>query len=103
MSMEATSGKNPVNHSGKIYNLVSNEIAHEIAEEVGGIEDVYIRILSRIGYPIDQPLVASAQVVPNEGADVGLIKREAGSIMDRWLEDITSITEMVVEGRLKTF
>ena len=103
MSMEATSGKNPVNHSGKIYNLLSNEMAHEIAEDVGGIEDVYIRILSRIGHPIDQPLVASAQVVPEAGADMGLIKREADSIMDRWLEDITSITEMIVEGRIKTF
>ena len=103
MSMEATSGKNPINHSGKIYNLLSNEMAREIAEEVRGVEDVYIRILSRIGYPIDQPLVASAQVVPSEGAEMGLIEREATTIMDRWLEEITSITEMIVEGRIKTF
>ncbi len=33
MSMEATSGKNPVNHIGKIYNLLSTEIAESI---VGG-------------------------------------------------------------------
>ncbi|CAD7775635.1 S-adenosylmethionine synthase [Candidatus Methanoperedenaceae archaeon GB37] len=103
MSMEATSGKNPINHSGKIYNLLSNEMAREIAEEVRGVEDVYIRILSRIGYPIDQPLVASAQVVPSEGAEMGLIERETTTIMDRWLEEITSITEMIVEGRIKTF
>ncbi|CAD7768882.1 S-adenosylmethionine synthase [Candidatus Methanoperedenaceae archaeon GB50] len=103
MSMEATSGKNPINHSGKIYNLLSNEMAREIAEEVRGVEDVYIRILSRIGYPIDQPLVASAQVVPSEGAKMNLIERETTTIMDRWLEEITSITEMIVEGRIKTF
>ncbi|OYT62912.1 S-adenosylmethionine synthetase [Methanosarcinales archaeon ex4484_138] len=75
----------------------------EIAEKVRGIEDVYIRILSRIGYPIDQPLVASAQVVPEEGSDMNLIEREANSIMDQWLENITSITEMIVQGRVKTF
>ncbi|MHC1572171.1 MAG: methionine adenosyltransferase [Methanosarcinales archaeon] len=103
MSMEATSGKNPINHSGKIYNLLSNEMAREIAEEVRGVEDVYIRILSRIGYPIDQPLVASAQVVPSEGAEMDRIERETTTIMDRWLEEITSITEMIVEGRIKTF
>jgi len=103
MSMEATSGKNPINHSGKIYNLLSNEMAREIADEVRGVEDVYIRILSRIGYPIDQPLVASAQVVPSEGAEMDLIERKTTTIMDRWLEEITSITEMIVEGRIKTF
>ena len=103
MSMEATSGKNPINHSGKIYNLLSNEMAREIADEVRGVEDVYIRILSRIGYPIDQPLVASAQVVPSEGAEMDRIERETTTIMDRWLEEITSITEMIVEGRIKTF
>ena len=29
MSMEATSGKNPINHIGKIYNLLSTQIAQE--------------------------------------------------------------------------
>ena len=33
MSMEATSGKNPVNHIGKIYNLLSTEVAESVVEE----------------------------------------------------------------------
>lgn len=103
MSMEAASGKNPINHSGKIYNLVSNQMAHEIAEKVPGIEDVYIRILSRIGYPIDQPLIVSAQVIPQESADMTLIQREATAIIDEWLADVTRITEMVAEGTIATF
>jgi S-adenosylmethionine synthetase len=103
MSMEAASGKNPINHSGKIYNLISNKMAHDIAEKVPGIEDVYIRILSRIGYPIDQPLIASAQVIPQDGADMTLIEREATAIIDEWLADITKITEMVADGTIKTF
>ena len=53
MSLEATCGKNPINHVGKIYNLLSTEAAKQIAAEVDGIGEVYLRILSQIGRPID--------------------------------------------------
>ncbi|WP_290811861.1 methionine adenosyltransferase, partial [Halovivax sp.] len=49
MSMEATSGKNPVNHIGKIYNLLSTEIAHQVVDEVDGVRDLKVRLLSQIG------------------------------------------------------
>ena len=103
MSMEATSGKNPINHVGKLYNLLSNQIAKDIAANVNGIEDVYIRILSQIGKPIDQPLIASAQVIPEDGANMKVIKSESEAIIDKWLGDITKITEMIVRGELDTF
>ena len=51
MSLEATCGKNPINHVGKIYNLLSTEAANQIAAEVDGIGEVYLRILSQIGRP----------------------------------------------------
>jgi S-adenosylmethionine synthetase len=103
MSMEATSGKNPINHVGKLYNLLSNQIAKDIAANVSGIEDVYIRILSQIGHPIDQPLIASAQVIPQDGANMKVIKSESEAIIDKWLADITKITEMITRGELDTF
>ena len=67
MSMEATSGKNPINHIGKIYNLLSTQIAQESVKKVDGIEEMYVRLLSQIGKPIDLPLVASVQVLPKKG------------------------------------
>ncbi len=103
MSMEATSGKNPINHVGKLYNLLSTRIANDIADNVPGIEDVYIRILSQIGKPIDQPLIASAQVIPEDGANMKVIKSESEAIIDHWLADITKITEMIAKGELDTF
>jgi len=58
MSLEATAGKNPVSHVGKIYNVMayhlSNEIYNQLAEE---IEEVYVRILSQIGKKITEPQV----------------------------------------------
>jgi len=103
MSMEATSGKNPINHIGKIYNLLSTQIARKVACTVDGVEDVYIKLLSEIGKPIDQPLIASAQIVPKEGARFSSVKYEAEAIIDDWLADTHKITEMVANGELDTF
>ncbi|RBI64398.1 methionine adenosyltransferase [halophilic archaeon] len=103
MSMEATSGKNPVNHIGKIYNLLGTEIAKSVVDEVEGIRDLRIRLLSQIGRPIDRPHVADAEVVPEEDVGFSDIEEDIVDIVDRELADVTSITESVIDGELRTF
>lgn len=103
MSMEATSGKNPVNHIGKIYNLLSTEIAHSVVEEVEGIRDLRIRLLSQIGRPIDQPHVADAHVVAEEGVELSDIEEEVIEIVDRELAGVSEITQRTIDGELSTF
>ncbi|PSQ15689.1 S-adenosylmethionine synthetase [Halobacteriales archaeon QS_8_69_26] len=103
MSMEATSGKNPVNHVGKIYNLLSTEIAHAVVDEVDGIRDLRIRLLSQIGRPIDRPHVADAHVVTADDVPLESVEGDIRAIIDRELADVTSITERVIEGELSTF
>jgi len=103
MSMEATSGKNPINHIGKIYNLLSTEVAQECVKKVDGIEEMYIRLLSQIGKPIDQPLVASVQVLPGSGVKLKDINDEIYGIVDNQLANVSSITEKVIAGKLRTF
>ncbi|MEN6442375.1 MAG: methionine adenosyltransferase [Methanoregula sp.] len=103
MSMEATSGKNPINHIGKIYNLLSTQIAQECVTKVDGIEEMYVRLLSQIGKPIDLPLVASVQVLPKCGVNLKDINAEIDGIVNENLANVTSITEKVIRGELKTF
>jgi len=103
MSMEATSGKNPVNHIGKIYNLLSTEIARSVVEAVDGIREVRIRLLSQIGKPIDEPHVADASLVTDEGVEVGDIEASVEAIIDEELANVTDITERVIDGELTTF
>ena len=103
MSMEATSGKNPVNHIGKIYNLLSTELAKTVVDEVDGIQQLQLRLLSQIGRAIDRPHVADAQVVTAEDVAVSDIDDEVAAIVDRELADVTAITERVIEGELSTF
>ena len=103
MSMEATSGKNPVNHIGKIYNLLSTDIAESVVDEVDGIREIRIRLLSQIGQPIDQPHVADASLVTGPGVDVADIEGAVSDIVDRGLADVTSVTQRVIDGELSTF
>jgi S-adenosylmethionine synthetase len=103
MSMEATSGKNPINHIGKIYNLLSTQISRECVTKVDGIEEMYVRLLSQIGKPIDLPLVASIQVLPKHGVSLKEINADVLEIVDDQLANVTSITEKVIEGKLRTF
>ncbi|MBI5000778.1 MAG: methionine adenosyltransferase [Euryarchaeota archaeon] len=104
MSLEATSGKNPVTHVGKIYNLLSIRIAEDIAKKLdGSVKEAHVRILSQIGKPIDEPLTANVQIIPEKGANWNKVRTEAESITDGWLADIKKITKMVVSCELRTF
>ncbi len=103
MSIEATSGKNPVNHIGKIYNLLSTAIAEGVVEEVEGIRDMRVRLLSQIGQPIDRPHVADAHVVTEEGVAIPDVEDEVIEITDEKLADVTEITRKVIDGELTTF
>ncbi|MFW6384598.1 MAG: methionine adenosyltransferase [Halodesulfurarchaeum sp.] len=103
MSMEATSGKNPVNHIGKIYNLLSTEIARVIVDEVDGIRDLRVRLLSQIGSPIDRPQVADIDAVTESGYDLGDVEPQIRQIVDDRLENVVDLTDDVVAGEVTTF
>jgi S-adenosylmethionine synthetase len=96
MSMEASSGKNPVNHVGKLYNLLSKEIAADIAK--AGADQVYVRILSQIGHPIDEPLACDVQIIGDSS-----MESKAREIADDWLSRITEMTDLCVKGQARTF
>lgn len=105
MSMEATAGKNPVTHVGKMYNILANKIAQEIVTEMKGeVTEVQVRLLSQIGKPIDQPQTASIQVFTGDcGKKPSAINKEIKDIADHWLENISKITELVLKGKVTTF
>src|SRR5207245_1268937 len=57
---EAAAGKNPVSHVGKIYNLLTYEIAQHVHQKVPGVREVYVWLLSQIG--MASALVTSTQL-----------------------------------------
>ncbi|MFB6163437.1 MAG: methionine adenosyltransferase [Halococcoides sp.] len=103
MSLEATSGKNPVNHIGKIYNLLATEIASSVEARVDPVRQIQIRLLSQIGQPIDRPHLADAHVVTDEGTPVSAVEDEVSRVIDDELDGITDLTRSVIEGERSTF
>jgi S-adenosylmethionine synthetase len=98
MSLEAVAGKNPVSHVGKIYNIASQRIAEAIASELG-IAEVYVKMLSQIGRPIDEPLEVDVQLLANGSLSPSLLS-SARSIAEDHVENLPKITEMLVKGEL---
>ena len=104
MTMEATAGKNPVSHIGKLYNVLANRIAERIYGEVKGLREVYVYLLSQIGKPINEPLVANVEVLPESGVTLsGEVRNEIDSIVNEELDNITSLTELVVKSKVSLF
>ncbi|MGC8912568.1 MAG: methionine adenosyltransferase [Thermoplasmata archaeon] len=104
MSLEATAGKNPVTHVGKLYNLLATKIAEEIAKaHPDTVADVYVRILSQIGKPIDDPQIAAISIVMRDPQKFSSVEKEARNIADENLKNIHKMTEMIYRGELPVF
>ncbi len=104
MSMEAAAGKNPVTHVGKLDNLLSFDIAERIVKEhPGKVKEVWVRIVSQIGKPIDEPQAATAQIIPEKGTKLGSIQKDAEALIDDELAKIYKLTDRIVAGKARTF
>jgi S-adenosylmethionine synthetase len=102
MSLEATAGKNPVSHVGKIYNVAAMRIAAAIHERIAAAASVSVELLSAIGVPIDRPQLASIEIAP-AGALTEAVRSQARDIADEHLARIADITELVLDGRARLF
>ncbi|HPE63361.1 MAG TPA: methionine adenosyltransferase, partial [Methanothrix sp.] len=77
--------------------------ANKIVAEVDDVGEVYVRILSQIGKPIDEPHMLSIQTTVKEGANFAKVQSEAEEIANQWLDDILVIQDKLMKGELKTF
>jgi S-adenosylmethionine synthetase len=100
---EAAAGKNPVSHVGKIYNLLTHHIANQVYNQVEGIREIYVWLLSKIGEPIDQPVIASAHVIMKEGIVFNDASHEINRVIDYELEHIDRFCEALAYGRLQLY
>lgn len=99
MGIEAAAGKNPVSHVGKIYNVLSHQIAEKLYREIEGIREVYVFLVSRIGTPIDKPQMAAAQIVPKPGLEIRDVSRRVEEIIAREFSDINTFCKELSEGK----
>jgi S-adenosylmethionine synthetase len=97
---EAAAGKNPVSHVGKIYNLLTYEIANHVYEKVSGVKEVYIWLLSQIGKPINEPKVAGVELILEKGVEFKPASKLAADIVRSELNSINDFTDRLTQGKI---
>lgn len=103
VSLEAAAGKNPISHVGKIYNVLALETAKQIVEQVAEVRQVEIILLSQIGKPLDQPLVASARIFPRGEQLTPSGKKDVEVILDQRLADIDRVRRKIASRQVRLF
>jgi S-adenosylmethionine synthetase len=97
---EAAAGKNPVSHVGKIYNLLTYEIAQHVHQKVSGVKEVYVWLLSQIGRSIDDPKVAGIELILDKGVELKQVSKAASEIAKSDLNNINDFTKRLTEGKI---
>jgi S-adenosylmethionine synthetase len=95
MSIEGASGKNPVYHVGKIYNIACWQLAQKLYGSTGGEVEVYL--LSQSGRDLKGPwkIIVALENNPDNRSTVGLIRD--------YMERIPEITHSFIKGEIDLF
>lgn len=100
MSTEAVAGKNPLSHVGKLYTLLAGQIAGQIYARVPGLAEVNVWLGSQIGRPVDQPAVASVQLIYAEIPPVASFRAEVEAIIAGELAGIGDFSARLARGEI---
>ena len=95
---EAAAGKNPMSHVGKVYNVLSHRMAREICRTVEGVQGAYVLLLSRIGDPLDRPLMANAQLLMERGRRVAEVAGKVEALFEREFSGINAFCLALARG-----
>jgi S-adenosylmethionine synthetase len=99
MSLEAPCGKNSVTHVGKLYNLAARTIAEGVVENITGAKAAECYLVSRIGSPIDDPMLAQVRVAIEGGTP----SKSVEEIVRTELRAIPGIWRRIVEGSAQLY
>ncbi|MFW6316854.1 MAG: methionine adenosyltransferase [Halorubrum sp.] len=89
MSLEATAGKNPVTHVGKLYNLLALRTARRLGDDLDATYGC-VQILSRIGDPVSDPLAVDVATTSTDEPAVRSIVADQLASLDTLREDIVA-------------
>lgn len=99
-SLEAAAGKNPVSHVGKLYNLLALQASQAVVEQVPEVRSATVYILSQIGRPLDEPLVATAQVHPRGASLSPGACAAVEEVLDSQLQCLGELRERILRREL---
>jgi len=100
MTLEATAGKNPVSHTGKLYSITAQRICDKILLECEDVKEVYCYMVSSIGHPINEPKAINLKIIPEKkGPDEATVS----SIVKEELNKLPYLWRELLEKRIRLF
>ena len=103
VSLEAPCGKNPISHVGKVYNALALLAAQDIVEKVPAVREVSVYLLSQIGSPLDQPLMATATVHTKNGNLTASIQADVQGVLDDRLANVGALRDIILNREITLF
>ena len=103
MSLEAAAGKNPVSHAGKLYNVAAQRIATRILERAPEVAEAQCVMLSRIGCPIDDPVVVDVMMRTHDGTHPGVLRGVVADVVGEGLSGLVALTREMLDGRVRVY
>ncbi len=103
MNMEAAAGKNPVTHVGKLYNIVAQQIAHALVENVDEVSEAYCYLVSQIGRPVTEPRIVDIRLSLSDGVDIGAFQGSVDDIVHDKLRKIYQIRQLLISGEMLVY
>ncbi len=100
MTLEATAGKNPITHTGKLYNLTANNISAELTKD-HDILGAECYLVSRIGTPITEPGFAHIRIQSKLSKKT--LDKKCKEIIRKHLCQVPQLWTGILEGKYSLF
>ena len=101
MSAEAAAGKNPVNHVGKLYNLMAGRIAAAVVERVPAIVAAECVLVSEIGRPVADPCIVDVAISGEAAPEQ--VRPDVEQIVALETSRVSELTDALVHERISVF
>lgn len=102
-SLEATCGKNAISHVGLIYNVLALQTARRLYEEIREVEEATVYLLSQIGAPVGEPLLATALVRLNGKQLRGKVRQGILGVVEKSLQTVEKTSRDILDGKIPLF
>jgi S-adenosylmethionine synthetase len=89
-------------HAGKIYSVLSHQLAHRIHASTTGLAEAYVHLVARIGEPIDRPWVG-IQLVLEPGAAIGDVEGAVRATLEVRLEHLSDFRARLGRGEFSIY
>lgn len=98
---EATAGKNPVSHIGKIYNILSFQLADEIIHQLNSLDEVFVLMYNVIGNAVNKPKAIIVQPITKNNNELEKTeKNKINEIVEKKFEKLDDLCNDLILGKI---